>query len=374
MWHSLLLRPMLRSFTHMTFWGDYGGYGVRETYRMSERCVLFAIAFVSIVVLLFSGCGRQKDPFQPGKVYSVVASFSTPGYAQDVYVADAYAYVVDDQAGVWVIDVSHPETPRLVTTLGRDESATNVEAVHILEENSIALVADYDIGLLIYDVSNVTNPQLLNVAFDRDIEGTFGIDRGDTIFVFGADRHEGFKVNRYEKQEDGKWNWFYYTFFMRIPFSWGDALDVVASEEYAFVANDHIGLEIIDLALPEGAAHVRTVDTPGGARAASLLNHHIYLAAYQKGVQIIDVSDPYEASVVGSYEEVDRVVDVYAADGYVYVADRSEGLLVLDVSDPARPSLVGQLETPYAQGVFATGSHIYVADRDSGLLIVGREP
>lgn len=343
--------------------------------RLNQRQLfsICGIAAVSLGTILLSGCGKPKNPFRPESPYFVVSTFSTPGYAQDIHVVGDYAYIVDDQAGVWVVDVSNHEKPTFVATLGLDQSATNVEAVHILERNNLALVADYDIGLMIYDVSDVANPQLLNNAFDRDIEGTYGIDKRDTIFVFAADRHEGFKVNRYEKQKDGAWDWFYYTFFKRIPFLYGDALDVVATEEFAYVANDHIGLEVIDLSLPDSIAHIKTVDTPGGARAVSLWGHHVYLAAYQKGVQIIDISIPLEAKVVGSYEGIDRVVDVFVLDDYAYVADRSEGLLVLDVSNPGQPLLVGWLETPYAQGVFATLTHVYLADRDWGLVIIGRK-
>jgi hypothetical protein len=333
-------------------------------------------AAICLIILLIIGCGKQKDPFQPETSFSLLGTFSTLGYAHQVYVAGAYAYVVDDQAGVWILDVSDPEEPSLVTTLGEDQSATNVEGVHVLEENKMALVADYDIGILIYDIADMANPQLLNVAFDRDVEGVFGIDKADTIFVFAADRNEGFKVNRYEKRPEGDWNWFYYTFFKRIPCPYGDALDVAATEYYAFVANDHIGLEVIDLSLPDSSAHVKTVDTPGDARAVSLWNGYAYLAAYQRGVQIIDVSVPADAEVVGSYEEVDRTVDVFAMNDYAYVADRDVGLLVLDVSVPEQPSRIGWVETPYAQAVFAvpaySGNHIdiYLADRDWGLVII----
>ena len=337
--------------------------------KPKQAITLIIITAIFICIAFLLSCGKQKDPFQPANPYYVVSTFSTPGYAHDVYVAGEYAYVVDDQAGVWILNVSDSENPVFVTTLGLEQSATNVEAVHILEKNNIALVADYDVGLLIYDVSEIGNPQLLNIAFDRDVEGVFGIDKGDTIFAFAADRHEGFKVNRYEKQGD-EWNWFFYTFFKRIPFPYGNALDVVATEQYAFVANDHIGLEIIDLSLPDSSAHVKTVDTPGDARAFSLYDNYVYLAAYQRGVQIVDVSTPEEALVIGGYEEVDRVVDVFALDDFVYVADRDEGLLVLDISNPNQPTLVGWVETPYAQGVFATDTHIYLVDRDWGLVVV----
>ena len=346
---------------------------MKKTSSTNQVTTIFGFVALFLITILFPGCGKQKDPFRQENQFSIVSTFSTPGSAHRVYVAKGYAYVVDDQAGVWVVDVSNPPEPTFVTTIGLDQSATNVEAVHILEENNIALVADYDIGLLIYDIKDVTNPELLNIAFDRDVEGTFGIDRGDTIFVFAADRNEGFKVNRYEKQPGGTWNWFYYTFFKRIPFLYGDALDVAATEAFAYVANDHIGVEIIDLSLPDSSAHIKTIDTPGGARALSIWNEYLFLAAYQKGVQIIDVSNPAEAKVIGSYEDVDRVGDVFVSDNYAYVADRDEGVLVLDVSDPSGPSLIGWVETPYAQGVFASANYVYIADRDWGLVIVERK-
>jgi hypothetical protein len=346
---------------------------MKNSKPMKHVAMLVTVTTIVLVAVFVVSCGRQKNPFRPDNPYYIAGTFATPGYAHDVYVDGNVAYVVDDQAGVWIVDVSNPEKPTFVTTLGRDQSATNVEAVHILEESDIALVADYDIGLLMYDVKNISHPELLNIAFDRDIEGTFGIDNGDTIFVFAADRNEGFKVNRYEKEDGEDWNWFFYTFFKRIAFPYGDALDVVATERYAFVANDHIGLEIVDLSLPDSSAHVKTVDTPGGARAVSLSDGCVYVAAYQKGVQIVDVSVPEEADIVGSYEDVDRVVDVFVLDGYAYVADRSEGLVVLDVSNPHHPTLTGWVETPYAQGVFATDSHVYLVDRDWGLVIIAKE-
>ena len=106
---------------------------------------LLSVTTIFLVVVLIMSCGEQKDPFQLVNPYYIVSTFATPGYAHNVYVANNLAYVVDDQAGVWVLDVSDPKNPSFVTTLGLDQSATNVEAVHILEENDMALVADYDV-------------------------------------------------------------------------------------------------------------------------------------------------------------------------------------------------------------------------------------
>jgi hypothetical protein len=83
-----------------------------------------------------------------------VGFYDTPGYASGVAVSGTYAYVADRGAGLRVIDVSNPSSPREVGFYDTPGGAWGVAV-----SGTYAYVAAYDAGLRVIDVSNPSSPR-----------------------------------------------------------------------------------------------------------------------------------------------------------------------------------------------------------------------
>ena len=79
-------------------------------------------------------------------------------------------------------------------------------------------------------------------------------------------------------------------------------------------------------------------DTTGDAIAVFVLDEYAYLADDHEGLKIIDVSDPENPFEIGSVDTPGSARDVFVRDGFAYVADSTGGgLRVIGVSDPLAP-------------------------------------
>ena len=151
----------------------------------------------------------------------------------------------------------------------------------------------------------------------------------------------------------------------------GVVMDVFVSGNYAYLADDHVGLQIIDVSDPNNPSWAGEYQTSGNGRGVAVAGNYAYVADYYDGLEIIDVSDPNNPSWVSEYLTSGNARGVAVAGNYAYVADYSYGLQIIDVSDPDNPLWVGEYQTSgYAQGVAVAGNYAYVADCYDGLQII----
>jgi hypothetical protein len=112
------------------------------------------------------------------------------------------------------------------------------------------------------------------------------------------------------------------------------------------------------------------VDTPDGGSRVAVAGDYAYVADDDSGLQVIDITDPTFPMIIGSVDTPGSACDVAVVGTFAYVADGESGLQVIDITDPASPQLLGGVEVPdYASDVATAGTFVYVADYDSGLQI-----
>ncbi|NCS13509.1 MAG: hypothetical protein GPJ08_21625, partial [Microcystis aeruginosa G13-09] len=141
---------------------------------------------------------------------------------------------------------------------------------------------------------------------------------------------------------------------------------------YAYVADDYSGLQIIDISNPAAPTLKGNYDTSGSAWDVQIVGNYAYVADSGSGLQIIDISNPAAPTLKGNYDTSGSAWDVQVVGNYAYVADRWSGLQIIDISNPAAPTLKGNYNTSgWARDVQIVGNYAYVADEDSGLQIIG---
>lgn len=230
-----------------------------------------------------------------------LSSIPIPGYANNVDVSGNFAYVAAGSAGLQVIDVTDPRTPRIVGAVDTPGNANDVRIV-----GHLAYLADGTAGLQIIDISTPTAPVLVGAV--------------DTP---------------------------------------GEAQDVAVSGAQAYVADGEAGLQVIDVSSPTAPRILGSVDTPEIARGidvsgtvAVVADEGLPSAPTLRGtVQVVDVSDPSSPRIVGSVDLgllsgntnlAAEVKDVVVRNTLAYVAGfRASGLHIIDFSVPTNPRGIG---------------------------------
>lgn len=149
------------------------------------------------------------------------------------------------------------------------------------------------------------------------------------------------------------------------------AFNVAVSGNYAYVADQDLGLRVVSVANPALPSIVGSYDTPGLANAVAIVGNYAYVADGDTGLLILNVSNPAVPTLAGSYDTSGFACGVTVVGNYAYVADEEAGLTIVNISNPAAPTLAGTYNTPgIAYSVAVAGNYAYVADLDTGLQIV----
>lgn len=358
-----------------------------------------------------------------------------------------YAYVADAGYGLYIIDISDHRNPLKIGT----SSTPSLSGSH-----DVAVIAGYALtagdhrGLHVYDVSDPTTPIEAAHYDSRGRPMNLDVESDHAYVTLGWD---GLRVvdieNPEEPTEAGSFGYNGYDEFYALDVSgdyayvaakyglyvldisdpsvpkevnshWDGGNDVVAVDNYVYLARDDGGLTILDATDPSALVSVGHLNTEGTAVSVAVSGNFAYLTlryfdgltssltvvdisdpttprvagavdfealaqqvashgkhayvAVSQGLRIIDVSSPDTPVVVRAYSIAGVTWDVTIGDDFVATSG-SYGLNLIDASDPIAPLAVGHSETPGGgYGVKASGNLLYLADGDGGLLIERRTP
>lgn len=175
-----------------------------------------------------------------------------------------YAYVAASQQGIFVLDVSTPSAPMLVSELDTFEDAFNIAI-----KDTFAFVADGRGGLKVVNIIDPTDLKPLG-----------------TVDTPGA------------------------------------AVGVTIAGDTAYVADADAGLQIVNIKDPSHPTIVGSLDTPGEAREVVVQDGIAYVADDIAGVQVIDVRDERNPILIGSARTHAGAQGIAANKDYVFVATR----------------------------------------------------
>ena len=201
----------------------------------------------------------------------VVGTVVTPSIAYGVAVSGTKAVVSDAFAGLHVLDISNPASPRIAGSVSLGGFAGKVAIA-----GNTALVANSNLGgVQIVDISNAASPRLLTTV------------------------------------------------------STGSAPNVTVSGSIAYVSANGNGLYIIDISNPASPVVLATYGAPASACAVS--DGIAYLAQGSLGVHLVDVSNPAAPRGVATYKTVGSCSDVTVIPGYVIAADGTSLLSIFEM-------------------------------------------
>jgi hypothetical protein len=273
--------------------------------------------------------GHREDRYGKRLAYRLVEQVG-PCIAAEVVGDRLYAI---GQGKLYVLDISAPQTPRLLGTLS-GLGTTRQLAIR----NNIAYITARQDGLWLVDVSDAARPTLLS--------------HYDTV-----------------EMATGIW----------------------VSGRVAFIATRCYGVEIVDISDPRRVRHVSTLKTIE-AQSCWARDGLLYIGDWvPRKLLVADVSNPRNPALVG-----EALMDGYGDGGclrgkYCFAATghhsrtrnkqegegKGHGLEIYDVSSPTRPTLVSRVKLPPFYSIYndmwsarVGGDHCVVADTNNGLFVV----
>ncbi|MGE4489816.1 MAG: S8 family serine peptidase, partial [Kiritimatiellales bacterium] len=134
----------------------------------------------------------------------------------------------------------------------------------------------------------------------------------------------------------------------RTGFSTGDeAMDVVVTNGYAYVADGEAGLLVIDVSNPSAPVRSGACDTEGFAAGVAVAGNYAYMADGTNGLVVIDISTPQIPIQIGHHSATGSAVRVAVDSGVAYVVSGDDGLSVFNVSNPSN---IVKTASKYAPG------------------------
>ncbi len=250
-----------------------------------------------------------SDPKNPRET----GNYNTPGYAEDVFVAENYAYVADNVEGLRIVNERSTDS---TSETGNYSTYGFIEDTFVTSTH--AYVADERFGLRILDIGVPYAP--LETGFYRFPDGS-------------------------------------------------EAVGVFVSGNYAYVADNKNGLRIIDVSNPYHPAQTALFDTPVFPEQVFVSDNFAYIAEYG-GLRIVDVSDPFQPSQASFFSITGTTLDVFISDKTAYVAAGSSGLVIVDVTNPHNPAPIASVNIAYAESVHVEKPYAYVADAHRGIQVI----
>jgi hypothetical protein len=127
----------------------------------------------------------------------------------------------------------------------------------------------------------------------------------------------------------------------------------------------------VDIRDPGAPFIAGSIDTPGNAVGVTIAGSYAFVADSHEGLQIVDISNPLTPALVSNVG-LESAGDVALAGQLAYVAGAQNRVEVIDVSDPSAPSYVGCIRTQTCnlRSITVSGDSLFVTDAWSGLAIL----
>jgi len=242
-------------------------------------------------------------------------SFNSWNNAEAIALDGDYAYVVDADSGLRIVDISRPISPQEVALFAYEGLVWDVAA-----EDGYAYLAAGNDGVIVIDATDPVEPE--QVAVQRDI---------------------------------------------------GDVRGITVSDDHAYIAAGRDGFWILDISEPAEIEPSGEIGTPGFAIRIAVADNYAYIADRMGGMRVINIVDPTEPVEVGSIEPEGETRDVAVAGEFAFLAE-TEGVSRINISNPVNPRRIDIHRFDQPVMVLATnGDYVYVGVTSLGFVVLAVE-
>jgi hypothetical protein len=268
-----------------------------------------------------------RDPASP----AVVASCPTTYDVYDFALRGSHIYAAVDeggpgslQGGLDVIDISNPLAPTKIAHL----NIANTEPNGVSTFGDYALVGTGSGGIVTVDISNPASPTVCGtLATSGDVErsvveGQYAyFANGSSLLVVDVSDPCSLHIEG-TCALPGTKHYF-----------------VAVAGKYAFV-NDWSsggGVCIVDITDPANPAYLITIDNHKATRHIVVDGQYLYVGCGDNGIYVYDIRDPLNALEIGHFETTGAVIATALHGEELFISDRPGNFRVVDVADLTMP-------------------------------------
>ncbi len=244
----------------------------------------------------------------------ISASIPLPAPARDLSVSGKTLFLAAGDAGLFVVDVSDPNHPRLAGQLP-------VKAQTVAVSGARAYVLDKDGFLDVLEVSNPAAPTLLGSI---SAPGARIHVSGSDVYLAAGD--SGLIIVNAKTASSPA-----IVSTMRTP---GRVEDVASDGRFAYVADGTGGLLVVNVSDPAQPEPVATLPVTDSAQRVIKDNQFLYLTGSESGLHVIHVLDPAAPNEVNGLPDLEPVVSMAKSLGVLVFATQSGQLLSTFVLNP----------------------------------------
>lgn len=339
-----------------------------------------------------------------------VSSVPIHNKVQKVKQRGNYAYVVDEQDGLSIVDISDMSNPSVVGH-ARVANSRYEDRLDIALYDFFAFVTmkDYrDGGVYVVDIANKTNP--VQVDHFLDNHDIYSVEVDDGLLHIGAG-YTGYRVYDISKIPNG------YTPIDTIDIGY-KIVDVTVKGDYAYAVAENKGLVIFDISKLSDIRFAGFYPIEQDVNNVEVDKYFAYVASNREGLTVLNISDPNNPYLAGYYgtstdmNNLDLVngkvyaaigeagvievkndlnpygeihnfnkitcvetnggaVDVDVPSSYAYVADGTAGMTVIDVATPANAHTIGNVNLEgFTQDLEQWGNYVYSANSHAGMKVI----
>ena len=330
------------------------------------------------------------------KIYSLsnpeapvlVGQYPSTSALKHIALSGNYAYLLEENVGINVLDVSNPASPQPAGTIPSSYSRA-VDVKPIGDLTYVTLLKNGVVGTLaIFDTSNPAQPVLVN---DTGITGTYFLDNaGDYLYLSAIHGMPGVYhratniVDIADRLHPVLVGSYVYNFG---PY-YDDELAVSGAYTLGcsnvIVPQVHAGaLDIIDFSDPTSPSYAKQYPIAGLCGAIKISGSYAYVGNFadtgtsgNHGLEILDITEPINPTNVADYiVDGGGVTAVVLVDHYAYLQPRNSlpeplDVQIVDISDPTQPFLAGTADISIANWTILAPDQLAYSYTDTELTLI----
>jgi hypothetical protein len=250
-----------------------------------------------------------QDPINPVPL-GLYRESAFPQSIRDLFVLNNYAYLACNLGGFNIIDMSDPSMP--IRMGGYPGSAYSVFA----RRNLVYLMSSPSPGFKILNIADPSNPELIGsnsthtgFMYHLSVFGDYAyLVSHYGLFIYDvSDSTNPQVIENYQINEH-------------------PVCGQIAGN-YAYICYENNSLHIIDISNPLNPIHEGTYNTVSEVDEITIKGDYAYLVC--NGVHVVDISIPQDPIFAGSFQTPGNTKSIDCFENYIFVAD-NYSLLVLD--------------------------------------------
>lgn len=298
--------------------------------------------------------------------------FQIFSYLQTVRTSGNFAFVMREDVGLSVMNISNPAMPTLVTTNNIGNSTAGW-AAYLQIVGTRAFIANWERGITAVNIANPAAPVVLS---------SLALTNAAVLFIEGNYAYVGLEddnalgglaiVNIADPAR--------MTLVSTLA-TGGAAAGVAKVGNYVYLSHRALetgftGLKLIDVSNVNSPRVVKTFNRTS-MEEIKIVGNSAFITAGAQGLEIFDVTNPanpVSLSLTSLAATASYAISVDVVEKYAFVTDYDGAkLYALDISNKARPTVVRSFATSQnlpALWVHVSGRHAYLSTEERGLEII----